>query len=31
MAAGFSGMTAATRGNSRTAEAANNHGQAGRP
>ena len=28
MAAGFSGMTAATRGNSRTAEAANKHGQA---
>ncbi len=27
MAAGFSGMTAATRGNSRTAEAANKHGQ----
>ena len=28
MIAGFSGMTAATRGNSRTAEAANKHGQA---
>jgi len=28
MVAGFSGMTAATRGNSRTAEAANKHGQA---
>jgi len=28
MAAGFSGMTAATRGNSRTAEAANKQGQA---
>ncbi|MBW1861943.1 MAG: sodium-translocating pyrophosphatase [Deltaproteobacteria bacterium] len=28
MLAGFSGMTAATRGNSRTAEAANKHGQA---
>jgi len=28
MAAGFSGMTAATRGNSRTAAAANTHGQA---
>jgi K(+)-stimulated pyrophosphate-energized sodium pump len=28
MAAGFSGMTAATKGNSRTAEAANKHGQA---
>ena len=28
MAAGFSGMTAATRGNSRTAEAANKEGQA---
>ena len=28
MAAGFSGMTAATRGNSRTAEAANKSGQA---
>jgi K(+)-stimulated pyrophosphate-energized sodium pump len=28
MAAGFSGMTSATRGNSRTAEAANKHGQA---
>ncbi len=28
MAAGFSGMTAATRGNARTAEAANKHGQA---
>ncbi len=28
MLAGFSGMTAATRGNSRTAEAANRHGQA---
>ena len=28
MAAGYSGMTAATRGNSRTAEAANKHGQA---
>ncbi len=28
MMAGFSGMTAATRGNSRTAEAANKHGQA---
>ena len=27
MLAGFSGMTAATRGNSRTAEAANKHGQ----
>ncbi|MBN1106080.1 MAG: sodium-translocating pyrophosphatase, partial [Deltaproteobacteria bacterium] len=27
MAAGFSGMTAATKGNSRTAEAANKHGQ----
>ncbi|MCP4577268.1 MAG: sodium-translocating pyrophosphatase [Deltaproteobacteria bacterium] len=27
MVAGFSGMTAATRGNSRTAEAANKHGQ----
>jgi K(+)-stimulated pyrophosphate-energized sodium pump len=28
MLAGYSGMTAATRGNSRTAEAANKHGQA---
>jgi K(+)-stimulated pyrophosphate-energized sodium pump len=28
MVAGYSGMTAATRGNSRTAEAANKHGQA---
>jgi K(+)-stimulated pyrophosphate-energized sodium pump len=28
IAAGYSGMTAATRGNSRTAEAANKHGQA---
>ncbi len=28
MGAGISGMTAATRGNSRTAEAANKHGQA---
>jgi K(+)-stimulated pyrophosphate-energized sodium pump len=28
MVAGFSGMSAATRGNSRTAEAANKHGQA---
>ena len=28
VAAGYSGMTAATRGNSRTAEAANKHGQA---
>jgi K(+)-stimulated pyrophosphate-energized sodium pump len=28
MLAGFSGMTAATKGNSRTAEAANKHGQA---
>ena len=28
MIAGYSGMTAATRGNSRTAEAANKHGQA---
>ena len=28
MGAGFSGMTAATKGNSRTAEAANKHGQA---
>ncbi len=28
MCAGFSGMTAATRGNARTAEAANKHGQA---
>jgi len=28
MVAGFSGMTAATKGNSRTAEAANKHGQA---